>query len=87
MDKLEQHIVKMQGIFDCLLMQKKINRDLSRLLSTGLELIYQASQVYSKPKSKATFSEVEKYVNDHINMADTEILAAELERRQEYNKE
>jgi len=52
MDKLEQHIVKMQGIFDCLLMQKKINRDLSRLLSTGLELIYQASQVYSKQNQR-----------------------------------
>lgn len=87
MEKLEQHIIKMQGIFDCLLMQKKINRDLSKLLSAGLDLIYRASQVYNKPKSKATFSEVEKYVNDHINMADTEILVAELKRRKEHNKE
>ena len=86
MEKIEQQITKMQGIFDCLLMQGKINMKLSRLLSAGLKLIYQSTKMYTKPKSKASFSEVEKYVNKHINMADTEILEAELNRRQELNK-
>ena len=86
MEKLEQHITKMEGVFDCLFMQGRINNDLHKFLGAGLSLIHQASQVYTKPKSKASFSEVEEYVNKHINMADTAILESELQRRQELNR-
>ena len=82
MEKLEQHIMKMQGIFDCLFAQGKLNKkNLRFLLTENLSLIYEAAKAYSKPKAKASFSEVEEYVNKHINMADTAILEAELRRR------
>ena len=85
MEKLEQHITKMEGVFDCLWLQGRINDKLHTFLDTGLLLIHQATKVYTKPKSKASFSEVEEYVNKHINMADTVILESELKRRQELN--
>lgn len=84
MEALKINVLKMIGMIMCLFAQGKINKGLFTAMIEQTHAIDRAAQVYAKPKTEASFSEVEEYVNKHINMADTAILEAELQRRQEF---
>lgn len=83
MEKIFQLIEKANLIAEILESEGKINIDTYGLLHGNIQQIEEELRKYSftdGPDEKS-FSNVEKYVNEHINYADTDSLIIELGRR------
>lgn len=83
MEKIFQLIEKANLIAEILESEGKINIDTYGLLHGNIQQIEEELRKYSftEGPDEKSFSNVEKYVNDHINYADTDSLIIELGRR------
>lgn len=83
MEKIFQLTEKANLIAEILESEGKINIDTYGLLHGNIQQIEEELRKYSftEGPDEKTFSNVEKYVNEHINYADTDSLIIELGRR------
>ena len=83
MEKIFQLIEKANLIAEILESEGKINIDTYGLLHGNIQQIEAELRKYtfSEGPDEKSFSNVEKYVNEHINYADTDSLIIELGRR------
>lgn len=83
MEKIFQLIEKANLIAEILESEGKINIDTYGLLHGNIQQIEEELRKYSftEGPDEKSFSNVEKYVNEHINYADTDSLIIELGRR------
>ena len=83
MEKIFQLTEKAILIAEILESEGKINIDTYGLLHGNIQQIEEELRKYSftEGPDEKTFSNVEKYVNEHINYADTDSLIIELGRR------
>lgn len=83
MEKIFQLIEKANLIAEILESEGKINIDTYGLLHGNIQQIEEELRKYSftEGPDEKSFSNVEKYVNGHINYADTDSLIIELGRR------
>lgn len=85
--KMQKSIIKLQTAVETLTRQKVIDENVYdfirreiKSLSEGVENI---EEVNNLDETLLTFTDKEKYVNQHINLADTSVLCKELNRRKE----
>lgn len=85
--KMQKSIIKLQTAVETLTRQKVIDenvydfiREEIKSLSEGVENI---EEVNNLDETLLTFTDKEKYVNQHINLADTSVLCKELNKRKE----
>ena len=83
MEEIFNLIDKANLIAEILESEGKINIDTYGLLHGNIQQIEEELRKYSftEGPDEKTFSNVEKYVNEHINYADTDSLIIELGRR------
>ena len=83
MEKIFQLTEKANLIAEILESEGKINIDTYGLLHGNIQQIEEELRKYSftEGPDEKSFSNVEKYVNEHINYADTDSLIIELGRR------
>lgn len=83
MEKIFQLTEKANLIAEILESEGKINIDTYGLLHGNIQQIEEELRKYSftEGPDEKTFRNVEKYVNEHINYADTDSLIIELGRR------
>lgn len=85
--EMQKSIIKLRTAAETLARQEVINEDVydyfAREIKSLSESIEKIEEVDELDKTLLTFTDKEKYVNDHINLAGTSVLCKELGRRQD----
>lgn len=85
--EMQKSIFKIQTAVETLTRQKVIDKNVydfvHREIKSLLESVENIVEVNNHDETLLTFTDKEKYVNQHINLADTSVLCKELNRRKE----
>ena len=85
--EMQKSIIKLRTAAETLARQKVINKDVydffAREIKSLSESIEKIEEINNLDKTLLTFTDKEKYVNDHINLADTSLLCKELSKRKD----
>lgn len=85
--EMQKSISKIQIAVETLVRQKVIDKNVYDFVNGEIKSLYESVEniveVNTPDETLLTFTDKEKYVNQHINLADTSILCKELNRRKD----
>ena len=85
--EMQKSILKIQTAVETLTRQKVIDKNVYDFIHGEIkslsESVEDIVEVNNPDETLLTFTDKEKYVNQHINLADTSVLCKELNRRKE----
>ena len=85
--EMQKSIIMLRTAAETLARQKVINKDVYDFFAIEIkslsESIEKIEEINNLDKTLLTFTDKEKYVNDHINLADTSLLCKELSKRKD----
>lgn len=85
--EMQKSILKIQTAVETLTRQKVIDKNVYDFIHGEIKFLSESAEnimeVNNPDETLLTFTDKEKYVNQHINLADTSVLCEELNRRKE----